>query len=64
MKKYLYHGNSILSFSHEGQDYLAQGAGPHDLPEDAVQVQSLIGLSKLVEQIDQVKKPEVKPTNN
>jgi hypothetical protein len=49
MKNYNYSGKSTLAFTHEKQDYLAYGAGPHDLPEDASIVRTLVAKGVLVE---------------
>jgi hypothetical protein len=55
MKKYFYYGSSTLAFTHDGQDYLISGKGPHSLPETADQVVSAVGLSLLEEEVKQVK---------
>lgn len=48
MKKYLYKGDSTLSFTHDGVDYQVYGNGPHLLPESATPVISAVGLSLLI----------------
>lgn len=42
MKKYLYKGSSILSFTYKDKDYVVFGTGPHSLPEDSERVKSLV----------------------
>ena len=49
MKNYKYLGKSTLAFTHDNQDYLAYGVGPHDLPEDADIVKTLVAKVVLVE---------------
>lgn len=62
MKKYLYNGTSIFSFTNEGKDYLVHGSGPHSLPEAAPQVISAVGLGLLVEQIKETKENQPEKT--
>lgn len=49
MKKYKYLGTSILSFTHNGNDYIVYGEGPHELPSDAEIVKVNIAKELLVE---------------
>lgn len=62
MKKYYYHGDSLLAFTHADQDYLVDGKGPHELPEDATPVISAVGISLLEELPDQPTKTIIPPT--
>lgn len=61
MKKYNYTGKTNLSFTHEKNDYLVHGPGPHELPEDAhivkthVKRGSLIALADTPENVTKIK---------
>lgn len=56
MKKYKYLGTSILSFTHEGNDYAIHGNGPHDLPADASIVKVNVARGLLIDADDTSKK--------
>lgn len=55
MKKYLYHGSSILAFTHKDKDHVVFGSGPHSLPEDSDRVTSLVAQGILSEVVTQTK---------
>lgn len=59
MKSYNYSGKSTLAFTHNGNDYLAYGDGPHELPEDADIVKTLVAKQVLTE----AKETKVKNSN-
>jgi hypothetical protein len=63
MKKYIYNGDSNLTFSFEGNDYLVSGAGPHELPSDAQIVQRHIARGSLIDVTDNASPEEKVKTN-
>lgn len=63
MKKFNYNASGILSFTHQNKDYVINGIGPHNLPEDNLLVISLKAQKIITELAEPKEIKQVKKTN-